>query len=219
MLVLVTGMKREAKRIGRGNQVVVSGGDNTALASRIAAATSDARALLSIGIGGGLAPELPVGAIVIATELVWGSERLPTDSAWRTALVNRLPHATTGPIAGSDTIVATPTAKSALHRKTGALLADMESHIAARVAAKRDLPFAALRVVSDDATHTLPPAVFGAIGPDGNLRLGAVLWSLAADSAQIPALIRTARDTDRAMTELHRCSDLLGNGFACPYLA
>jgi adenosylhomocysteine nucleosidase len=219
MLVLVTGMKREAKLIGGGNRVVVAGGDSTALAGKIEAATEGARALLSIGIGGGLAPGLAVGTIVIATELVWRGEHLPADAAWRVALAKRLPRAASGPIAGSNTIVATPAAKSALHGETGALLSDMESHVAARVAAGRNLPFAALRVVSDDATHTLPPAAFVAIGPDGDLKLSAVLRSIAAKPAQIPALIRTARNTDRAMTELRRCSDLLGNAFACPYLA
>ncbi len=219
MLVLVTGMKREARIVARGNQVVVAGGDNSSLADRIAAVAANARALLSIGIGGGLAPDLPVGAAVIATEIVWGGERLPTNAVWQGALAKCLPGAIAGAIAGSNRIVVTPAAKSVLHRETGALLADMESHIASRFAAERKLPFAALRVISDDATHSLPPAVHGAIGPDGDLRLGAVLRSIAGNPAQIPELIRTARRTDRAMVELRRCSDLLGNGFACPYLA
>ena len=40
-------------------------------------------------------------------------------------------------------------AKPTLHRTTGALAVDMESHVAARIAARHGLPFAAGRVISD----------------------------------------------------------------------
>ena len=42
--------------------------------------------------------------------------------------------------------------KAGLYDTTGALVVDMETQIAARFAAKRNLPLAALRVISDDAT-------------------------------------------------------------------
>jgi adenosylhomocysteine nucleosidase len=219
MLVLVTGMQREAKIVGRGNDVIVSGGDNDGLERKIEAAVArGASAILSIGIGGGLAPDLPVGAVIVANEIIWNETRLQTDEKWRSELGKHLTGVMTGAIAGSDKIVAYAGAKAALHRETGAMLVDMESHVAAKVAAERNLPFAALRVVSDNAKQNLPPAVFGAVGRDGELNLGAVLRSIAANPAQIPALIRAARDSNRAMASLLRCFNLLGAGFACPYL-
>jgi adenosylhomocysteine nucleosidase len=219
MLVLVTGMQREAKIVGRGADVVVSGGDNAGLERKIETAMArGARAILSIGIGGGLVHDQPVGAVVVASEVVWNGTRLQSDEKWRNELGQRLTDAVTGAIAGSDRIVAEPGAKAALRRETGALLVDMESHIAARVAAEHNLPFAALRVVSDGAQQNLPPAAFGAVGKDGELNLGAVLRSIAANPAQIPALIRTARDSNHATASLLRCFNLLGAGFACPYL-
>ena len=218
MLIIVTGMHREALVVGGGGKVVVSGGDTTGLASKIEAAACGAHAVLSVGIGGALAPGLATGAVVIATDIVSNGGRLPADTRWRNDIAERLPDAVAGVIAGSDAIVREPSAKAALHRETGAVLVDMESHIAARVAAAHDLPFAAFRVVSDDAGQTLPSAVVGAIGPDGRLRLGAVLRSIAAKPGQIPGLVRTARDSRRAMASLRRCVTLLGAGFACPYL-
>lgn len=219
MLVVVTGMHREALIVARGGEVVVSGGDSAGLADRIeAAAGRGARAVLSVGVGGGLLPDLPIGRAVIASDVVSGGVRWPADPRWRDALAARLTDATTAIIAGSDRIVGDPAAKAALHRETGAAVVDMESHVAARVAADRRLPFAALRVISDDATHRLPQAVYGAIGPQGKLRLGAVLRSLAAAPAQLPGLVRTARHDRRAMERLRRCVALLGAGFACPYL-
>ncbi len=219
MLIIVTGMQREARIVGRDGEVLVAGGDNAGLAARIeTAARRGGRAVISIGIGGGLHPGLAVGQAVIATEVVSGSARRDADTSWRDAIATRLPDAVADAIAGSDRIVAEPAAKAALRRASGAVLVDMESHLAAQVAAACGLPFAALRVVSDDAEHALPPAALVAIGSDGGVKAGAVLRSLAARPGQIPGLIRTARDSARAMASLRRCSALLGGGLACPYL-
>ena len=93
------------------------------------------------------------------------------------------------------TILEDAAAKTALHGATGALAVDMESEVAARFAAARGLKLAALRVISDDASHTLPPAALVAMTPDGGIALGRVLWSLAKNPLQLGALIRTAAST------------------------
>jgi hypothetical protein len=94
----------------------------------------------------------------------------------------------------------------------------MESHIAARVAAAGNLPFAALRVVADDSRSALPEAALTAIGADGEVKLTVVLRSLARRPNQIPALMRAGRDAATAMAALSRVSHLLGHRFACPYV-
>jgi hopanoid-associated phosphorylase len=219
MLIVVTGMQREARIVGRGGETVISGGDVAGLAEKIERATSrGARALVSAGICGGLAPALSVGSIVIADAVIANDLHIPVDTRWANELASRLPQAVRGTIAGSDAIVSAAVDKAALHRETGALAADMESHVAARVAAAHGLPFAALRVVSDSAVQSLPPAVARALGPDGSPRIGAVLASVAANPAQILALLRTARDSERAFTTLLRCLGRVGVTFACPYL-
>ena len=219
MLVIVTGMQREARIVGRGGETVISGGDVAGLAEKIERAVSrGACAVVSAGICGGLAPTLGVGGIVIADAVVANDRRIPVDTRWADELASRLPHAARGAIAGSDAIVATVADKAALQRATGALAADMESHVAAQVAVAHGLPFAALRVVSDTADQSLPPAAARALGPDGRPRIGAVLASVAARPGQIPALIRTARDSERAFGELLRSLDGVGVAFACPYL-
>jgi nucleoside phosphorylase len=60
--------------------------------------------------------------------------------------------------------------KRALRAETGALAVDMESHVAARVAARRGLPFAVVRVISDSADEALPPAAQIGMKPDGAWR-------------------------------------------------
>ena len=141
-----------------------------------------------------------------------GSKIWDCDEAWRVRLMARLPQAHQGVLAGSDVILGDPQTKVALYARTGALAVDMESHIAARFAAARGLPLAALRVVSDDARHILPPAALVAMKPDGGIALGRVLWSLAKNPLQLPALMRTGRNSSKAFKELLRCRGLLGRG-------
>ena len=222
-LIAVTGMQREAKLFPPGCEIVVSGGSNAALAEKIEAALARSPAgqrcaIVSAGICGGLKPGLAVGAAVIATEIVFGQERYATDADWRAALSLALPHAGQGALAGSDRVVATAADKADLFGETGAVALDMESHVAARIAAVHGLPFAALRVVSDSAQDVLPDAVRGAIDSRGEVRISRVLLALAGDPAQLPALIRTGRASSRAMQQLLRCFDLAGIGLGCPHL-
>ena len=119
---------------------------------------------------------------------------------------------------GVDAIVASSTEKAELHRTTGALAVDMESHVAARVAQRHRLPFAAARVVCDPAHRTLPPAARVAMKPDGRVDFLAVMRSLLAHPAQLPALIQTGRDAEQAFGSLLRGQRRLGPGLCGPDL-
>jgi len=101
-----------------------------------------------------------------------------------------------------------------LFESSGADAVDMESHIAALVARESNLPFAALRVISDRADHALPPAALAAMKPNGGIALGRVLKSIALNPAQIPALMRTSRESEKAFKILLRCRDALGPSLA-----
>jgi adenosylhomocysteine nucleosidase len=187
--------------------------------------------IVSSGIAGALDPALKPGDVVIGT-LAAASfpdvgrnpvpDHLPKerstpsrppsqlDPGPRRAIVlgaelaHRLPEAHLGTVVGSDTIAATLQEKHSLYKATGALAVDMESHVAAQVATRHDLPFAILRTISDGADHVLPPAALVGMKPDGGMALGAVLASLARRPAQLSALIRTGRDTERAFRTLRR---------------
>lgn len=112
-----------------------------------------------------------------------------------------------------------PEEKAALHARTGAVAIDMESQIAGRIAAERELPYLILRVVSDRADQALPPAFANAMRPDGGTDLAALLGSILARPAQLPRVISASVDAVRALASLRRLSVLLGPGLGCPYLA
>jgi hopanoid-associated phosphorylase len=214
-ILAVTGLKKEAEIVGTaGVIVVVGGGDGDGLAAKLNALHGDIKGVISIGLAGALAPGLMVGDVVLADNILTGAERWDCHAVWSNRLASHLPRASRGTLFGSDVVVDQAETKAALHTVTGALAVDMESQIAARFAAARNLPLAALRVISDDAGHVLPPAALVAMKPDGGIALGRILWSLMKKPAQIPALVRTGRASSKAFGELLRCRDLCGVGLA-----
>jgi len=210
-ILAVCGLKREAEIAGvPGVIAVAGGGDAAGLTRKLGALHGDITGVISIGLGGALSPHLKVGAVVIGERILAGNEMWRCDNLWRVALAAKIPGAHQGPMAGSDVILESPQTKAALFQSSGALVVDMESQVAARFAAARGLKLAALRVISDDASHTLPPAALVAMTPDGGIALGRVLWSLTKNPLQLGALIRTGRTSGRAFAELLRCRDFLG---------
>ena len=214
-IIAVTGLTKEAKIVGVADVVAVAGGgDGDGLAKKLDALHGDLRGVISIGLAGALSPHLKVGDMVIADQIVTGLGSWDCHETWRVRLLSRLPGAHQGQIFGSDVIIEHADTKAALYDTTGALAVDMESQVAARFAAKRNLPLAALRAISDDASHVLPPAALVAMKPDGGIALGRVLGSLLRKPTQLPALVRTARASNKAFAELLRCRDLCGVGLA-----
>jgi hopanoid-associated phosphorylase len=210
MILAVCGLLREARLLSRyGLKVVIGNAIEAAI-------TPDTRGIISVGIAGALAPDLETGDAVIAERVVTACDAFETDAKWTARLAARLPDATIGAILGRNTIADDAEVKALLHESSRAVAVDMESHIAARTAHARGLPFAALRVISDRADQSLPPAVQVAMRPDGSIALGRVLWSVAKGPGQIPALIRTGRESEKAFAALLRCLDLLGLGLRGP---
>ena len=208
-VLAATGLQREARILASpGVAVVAGGGDHARLEAELDRLAPGACGIISIGIAGALAPGLRPGDWVVADH--------GTDPEWAGRLAARLPGARLGAILGVDAMVAEAAGKAALHRDTGALAVDMESHVAARVARRHNLPFAAARAISDAADRSLPPAARVGMRPDGRMDLPAVLRALARDPRQLPALIRTGIEAERGFRALLRGHRGLGPALAGP---
>lgn len=220
MILVVTGLRREARIAESPFAITVSGGgDQDGLRRRIdAALLAPVRGIVSFGIAGALSPALRPGDCVLATAIVDGKQTFPCDEAWRNRVAQEFAGTKTGAITGTDSILATAAEKSAWFQKTGAIAADMESHVAARAADTRGLPFLAIRTISDASTRALPSAALSAMKPGGGLDALAVARSILADPAQIPGLIRTGRESEKAFSALLRCRRVIGVSFAFPDL-
>ena len=222
---MATGLQREAKLIARPGVVAVACGGHgavleAALEARIAAKRP--AAVWSMGIAGALDPALRVGDVVplplspghakwrVSRPLPQGEREVLSSPFEGEGDSRQLPRRGEGVI-GVDLAATTVAAKAALRAQTGAAAVDMESHVAARVAARHGLPFGVLRVISDTAHRDLPPAACVPLRTDGGVDLPRVLAALARQPSQLPDLLRLARDTNRALAVLLRRLDSLAS--------
>ena len=220
MILAATGLQRELRIVsGPDIEAVASGGDHARLEVALNRLAARTRGIISIGIAGGLVPGLQAGQWVVADAVLVDREPVPTDPVWTGRLAARLLQPARGLLLGVDAMVVEATQKAALHRTTGAIAVDMESHIVARVARRQGLPFAAARVISDAAHRTLPPAARVGMKSDGRMDFPAVLRSLLADPRQLPALIYTGLEAERGFRALLRGYRRLGPRLGGPDLS
>jgi hopanoid-associated phosphorylase len=215
-IVAVTSLAMEARIAGGpGVSVICSQGERLAAALEAAVARGVC-GIISFGVAGGLAPGLGVGDWIVATAVITGQRRFPTDQAWTRSLRERLPQAVHAETLGMDTPVADPERKQSLYSETGAVAVDMESHIAAAIAAAHRIPFAVTRVIIDPADRPLPPAALVGLRSDGTPDVAAVFRSVLQQPGQLPALVRTALDARTSGAALRRGRRMLGAGLGFP---
>src|SRR5262245_38316383 len=192
-MIVVVGLAFEARiAAGPGVQVICSG-DGRNLASSLASAVrGGCGGVVSCGFAGGLHRDLQPGDCIVASAVLCGANHLPTDRRWSRNLINTVPGAVLGVLAGVPAPVATPEAKRLLHQRTGAFAVDMESHIVASVAAKHAIPMVAIRVITDPARRGLPHSAIGAMRADGTTDIPAMLRLLVKNPREFPKILRTA---------------------------
>jgi nucleoside phosphorylase len=151
--------------------------------------------LLSLGVCGGLHPDLRPGALIVHMPVTW---------PWLEAVVASLKGGAVqrGTITTRDHAVVSPDEKACLFQETGALGVDMETSGAALVADKHAVPFAALRVVVDAAHQSIPPAALAGFGADGESHVRPVLLKLASRPQDLPGLLRLGHTFQRALSTL-----------------
>jgi adenosylhomocysteine nucleosidase len=216
-VLVVTGLVAEA-RIAAGADIhVVTGGcDGAHLKAQLEKAVRpNISGIVSFGIAGGLAPGVKPGTPLVARGIITErDEYFECHRGWSQKLAKALGDVPIVDMAGIDLPVADPAGKRALHVATRAAAADTESHIAARIAARHHLPFAAFRVVADPAERHLPHAALVGVRQDGELAIGRVLRSLMSDPRQLPHLFRTALDARAAFDALFRSREMIAGGFS-----
>ena len=218
-ILVVTGMAAEARlAAGPGVTTIMAGGNSARLRSMLHARLQpDCRAVISVGIAGGLDPSLEPGDVIVATGVATADRRHAASPIVARRIAARLSNhpkrVIMADLAGVDSAVRSPGAKRALRSATGALAVDMESHVAAAFAAQHGLPFAAVRTVCDPAHRALPELTATALRPDGEVSLGGVFRSLWQRPVQVLAMPRLARDAAEGFRALRRCRELLGHGF------
>jgi hopanoid-associated phosphorylase len=219
VFLVITGLAQES-RIAAGpgvSHIVCSGSDPARLRSHLSGLdASGLRAVISFGIAGGLEPSLQSGDVVVATAVMAeaGTWKVPASVVAAMAGCVRASGIPVreGALVGVEEPVLLPATKASMRAATDAIAVDMESHIGAAYAAQNDLPFAAVRVISDPAERALPRLAKDALKPDGRVAWTAVFSGLARAPSELTTLLRAGGDAGRAFAGLRRCRRLLDFG-------
>ena len=216
--LIVTGLAQEGRIAAGPGMTVICGSSDPAQLRALLATVDPAsiRGVISFGVAGGLCPTLKSGDVVVATEVMAGDSRWLAGFGLHEELIAGTglggSRVVLGGVVGVERVVVAQAGKAALHLETGAVAVDMESHIAAAYAAEAELPFAALRVVSDPAGRALPALAVDAVKPNGDIDLRKVLRSVARNPLSLGALVSTGLDFNRALKSLRGCRGFLLGG-------
>src|SRR5581483_5151670 len=121
-----------------------------------------------------------------------------------------------GGILAGDAIAATADAKARLHRDSGAIAIDLESHRVAVAAQRARVPFVILRAVADPAERDLPAAALAPLSRSGRPQALRIAASLARKPGQLAALRQLRRDAQAALAALEQGGRVLGDALRLP---
>ncbi|MBV8911551.1 MAG: hypothetical protein JOZ05_00775 [Acetobacteraceae bacterium] len=203
---MVVGLEAEARIARRlGCPVEIGGGREAGAKAAVARLIAQGvRRFVSFGLAGGLDPSLVPGALIVPDVILARDGHWPADPRLAAALGRP-----GGALFSGGEVVATASAKAALHARTGAAAVDLESAALADAASRHALPFAVLRAICDPVGRSLPRAALVAL--DGRGRIGAmrVAGAALAHPAELPALVRLAADAVKARRALSRRVDAI----------
>lgn len=171
--------------------------------------------LINTGFAGGIAQGPVVGDVIVANRIFRYDrhllEELPGIDQELTAQVVKLllliPRREFGTFGGTFVTTAGITSKSELAARLmppspGIAVVDMETSAVARVAAEHGIPFMAVRAISDAADEELGFTIEEITDSSLDIRIGKVLLTVARKPWIVPQLLRLAKNSRRAGTNL-----------------
>lgn len=152
------------------------------------------RAMIATGFCGALIPRLDVGTIVVAEHVVHENtgDAFAADDVMLAAAEGRR-----GTLVSAGEVARTPADRAALQ----GLAVDMESAALARAARDADVPFIAIRAISDRFRDRIPD-IAGMLDHVGRPDRSALIAFALHNPREIPRLIRLGRSAKRASTAL-----------------
>jgi adenosylhomocysteine nucleosidase len=160
--------------------------------------------VLMAGFAGALRQGLRAGDVVLATEVVDAEGQ-----RWATSWPGELPSGEwvpplhRGAILTCRRVIVTAEEKRSLGEQHKAIAVDMETAVVAHWCQRMQVPFGAVRSISDDVNTSLSPRLAALIS-GGNVSLFRVLPALARSPGLLPELMRLKRDTATAALQLGR---------------
>ena len=156
--------------------------------------------LISWGTAGALIDDVHTGDLILPEYIHTESGDIyKTDSVChcnlKEKMVSRIAAIHTGTLAETRSVLENPEQKAVLNRKTGAIVADMESAAIMRVAQDNNLPCIAVRSVVDESHDVVPAEFIKHIDKFGTPDIPGLITELFFQ----PRLIRNSYSLSRAM--------------------
>lgn len=153
--------------------------------------------LVALGVAGGLAPELKLGDLVVASHVLREGAAPLRPPASVLSLALRATGAAEGVVVTGSRLADTPAAKAELYRwswgqggRECPAVVDLESSFYAAAAEEAGIPWVVIRAVSDTASEALPSYLNQCRDSGGSVRRTPVLgWALRRPTS-IPILLR-----------------------------
>lgn len=217
MLVIVTGLSEEAEIVRPGlrdgDLLLCGSRDRDTLSSRVPVGCEG---IVSFGVCGGLNPQVPVGSLVVASQVKYDPYNIATaNQVWSDRLLRATLLLYPKKVSCYSSVLqtaSTPAQRLELSAETGASIVDMESGVVAAVAADKGIPFAVLRAVSDGWDQTVSDDPLDT-NPDGSANIAEVLKGLVEDPAEITELVEEGRSFELALRTLSLAYSLVGLEF------
>jgi len=181
--------------------VIIRGGVGQESARRAAEAVIEKYSpdlLISAGIAGALVPELHIGDTIFPTVVIDTQDSSRHETAIQTAPIASTPLGRT--VLATYPEIATVSQKRQLAKSYGAHAVDMEAAAVARAAQKHNLPFLAVKSISDELNFDLPE--MNLFIRQGQFRTKRFVLYIAPRPWLWLRVIRLARNTGRASRNL-----------------
>ncbi len=188
-------------------------GPDNALAAARWLVGRGARALVVVGVAGGLAGDLKTGELLLAETVLEDqaghlSEPRVLDPrlirAARNALQMQGLAFRIGRLLTSHRPVPAVVDKQTLHQQSRALAVDMETAAVARSSREAGLPFLCLRSICDAADRAVPQDLLACLDKQGRIGLLLLLRKLCLRPSLLRDLLRLQRDFSTALAALRR---------------
>ncbi len=169
------------------------------------------RALVSLGMAGGLDPTLQAGDTVFG-EVIYQDQGGHYQKVWegtpghmrviRERFRNRGIKGCGGGIVSVKSPALSGSAKKKLHVETGALATDMETGSVAMAAAESSVPFFAFRTICDPADREVGVLFFHCLDADGRIKISRIVPALLRNPLLISDLMILKKDFRSALKGL-----------------
>ena len=210
------GFLAKAERIGQNMFLIVISGPGP---KRVQRATHYLLAchsspIINIGVAGALAEDLEAGDVLCPSVIKSEEGALDIDSSQRLQLEKVLRPSgvplTKGNLFTALRVIASPEEKKRLHEIHSCQAVDMEAYHCGAECLRENVPFFAIKAISDRANESLPGAITSCVDDIGRVRLSRLILSILSRPWQIPRLLELQKSFKKATYSLELAMSAIG---------